>query len=103
MKLTEEHEEKKRKALDRAHEIRKFEIELYWRRTTYFWTLIAAAFVSFFAIQSAKDLDGKQVLSFIVANLGFVFSLGWYFINRSSKFLATKSGNPRGQAREMLR
>lgn len=74
--------------LDRAHEIRKFEIDLYWRRTAYFWTLIAAAFLAFFAIHSAEELDSptKEVLSFVVGNLGFVFSLGWFFINRGSKF-----------------
>ncbi len=74
--------------LDRAHEIRKFEIELYWKRTTYFWTLIAAAFVAYFAIQSANGLHkpSRQTLAFIVANLGFVFSLGWYFVNKGSKF-----------------
>ena len=77
-----------KRQLDRAHEIRKFEIELYWRRATYFWTLIAAAFVGYFAIQSAKYLKepDKQILSFLVSNLGLVFSLGWYLINRGSKF-----------------
>lgn len=74
--------------LDRAHEIRKFEIDLYWRRTAYFWTLIAAAFLAFFAIHSAEELTSpsKEVLSFVVGNLGFVFSLGWFLINRGSKF-----------------
>ena len=33
---------KLREAYDKAHDIRKFEIELYWKRTTYVWTLIAA-------------------------------------------------------------
>ena len=74
--------------LRRADEIRKFEIELYWRRATYFWTLIGAAFLAFFAIQAADDLGNpeKPVFSFIVANLGFVFSIGWFFVNRGSKF-----------------
>ncbi len=74
--------------LDRAHDIRKFEIGLYWKRTTYFWTLIAAAFAGFFVIQSANfqgDLI-KQTFSFVVANLGFLLSIGWFFINRGSKF-----------------
>ncbi len=77
-----------KKALKRAEEIRRFEIDLYWRRTTYCWTLIAAAFVAFFAILSAKGLDGsaKLLMAFVVANVGFVFSVGWYFINRGSKF-----------------
>ncbi|WP_421664984.1 hypothetical protein [Pantoea agglomerans] len=33
---------KLKEAYDKAHDIRKFEIELYWKRTTYIWTLIAA-------------------------------------------------------------
>ena len=74
--------------LDRAHDIRKFEIRLYWRRTTYFWTLIVAAFAGFFAIQTDNNPGGQNnhILAFIVANLGFLFSLGWFFINRGSKF-----------------
>lgn len=80
--------ETKKKMLRRADEIRKFEIGLYWRRATYFWTLIGAAFVAFFAIQAVDGLGNqkKQVFSFIVANLGFVFSIGWFFVNRGSKF-----------------
>ena len=76
------------KPLDRAHDIRKFEIGLYWRRATYFWTLIGAAFVAFFVVQAADDLcpQKKQALSIVVANLGLVFSVGWYLANRGSKF-----------------
>ncbi|PSJ55947.1 hypothetical protein C7I85_25910 [Mesorhizobium soli] len=33
-------------ALERAHEIRKFEIELYWKRATYFWILHGAVFTA---------------------------------------------------------
>ena len=31
------HKDKAEKALDFALDIRKFEIELYWKRVTYFW------------------------------------------------------------------
>ena len=74
--------------LDRAHDIRKFEIDLYWKRATYFWTLIGATFVAFFVVQAADDLcaQKKQGLSIVVANLGLVFSVGWYLVNRGSKF-----------------
>ncbi|MCC9001729.1 MAG: hypothetical protein LM549_03765, partial [Candidatus Competibacter sp.] len=37
-------------ALEKALDIRKFEIELYWKRAAYFWTLIAAAFAGYFII-----------------------------------------------------
>lgn len=32
-----------REAYDKAHDIRKFEIEMYWRRSAYLWTLQGAA------------------------------------------------------------
>jgi hypothetical protein len=42
------------KALEHALDIRKFEIELYWKRASYFWTLIAAAFAAYFLILGAE-------------------------------------------------
>ena len=41
-------------ALKQALDIRKFEIDLYWRRANYFWTFIGAAFVGY---SVAQDLD----------------------------------------------
>lgn len=35
--------ERLREAYNRSHDIRKFEIEMYWRRSAYLWTLQAAA------------------------------------------------------------
>jgi hypothetical protein len=67
-------------ALRTAHDIRKFEIELYWKRATYFWTIIGVAFAGFFALGK----DGPTDNQVIVACVGFVFSLGWYMVNRSS-------------------
>ena len=67
-------------ALKYAHDIRKFEIELYWKRAAYFWTFIAAAFAGYFAIKKEGDVSNI----FLVASLGFIFSLGWYFVNRGS-------------------
>jgi hypothetical protein len=37
----------KSKALDRAHELRRFEIEHYWKRATYFWGFQIAIFAAF--------------------------------------------------------
>jgi hypothetical protein len=67
-------------ALKVAHDIRKFEIELYWKRAAYFWTFIAVAFAGFFASTAQSDLSN----SFIIACLGFLFSLAWYLVNRGS-------------------
>jgi len=73
----------RRTALIQAIDNRKFEIELYWKRAAYFWTFIAAAFAAFFLLQ--EKLNDSSV-TFIVACLGFIFSLTWYFVNRGSKF-----------------
>jgi len=34
----------------RVLDIRRFAIKLYWKRATYFWTLIAASFAEIFSI-----------------------------------------------------
>ena len=70
-------------ALKQALDIRKFEIELYWKRTAYFWTLIAATFAGYVAIQSKNSDVG---LSLLVSSIGLCFSIGWYFVNRGSKY-----------------
>ena len=77
-------EKKRAKALNIALDIRKFEIELYWKRATYFWTFIAAALAAFGAIQ-ASTVTNKTDLSVILSCLGIVFSFGWLAVNRGSK------------------
>ena len=72
------------KALDYALDIRKFEIDLYWKRAGYFWTLIAASFAGLVALQTAKE--PRLGLSFLVSCIGLVLSLGWYLVNRGSKY-----------------
>lgn len=73
------------RALDNALDIRKFEIDLYWRRATYFWTFIAATLAGFVAIQASSS-ESKTDLSILLASLGSVFSFGWLCVNRGSKF-----------------
>lgn len=77
--------EKRKAALEQALDIRKFEIELYWKRASYFWTLIAAAFAGYFVILSAQHLDDKRFLAFVVACIGFLFTFAWFQVNRGSK------------------
>jgi len=73
------------KALERALDIRKFEIDLYWKRATYFWTFIAATLAGFVAIQASSS-SNKADLSVLLSNLGIVFSFGWLCVNRGSKY-----------------
>ena len=75
-------------ALTIALDIRKFEIDLYWKRATYFWSFLAVTLAGYFGLLVAMDLPDKQrgEALLTVSCLGFVFSLAWYFVNRASKF-----------------
>jgi hypothetical protein len=77
--------EKREEALKIALDIRKFEIDLYWKRAAYFWTFIAAAFGAYFLMYKAEPQNRPDIL-IIIACLGFTFSLAWYLANRGSKF-----------------
>jgi len=70
-------------ALRYAHEIRKFEIDLYRRRAAYFWTFISVAFAAVFFVEEHKSEPG---LRFLVACVGLVFSVAWLQANRGSKY-----------------
>lgn len=73
------------KNLEIALDVRKFEIELYWKRATYFWTFISIIFTGYFALDIANIpnyLETKFILSFI----GLIFSLAWYLVNRGNKY-----------------
>jgi len=75
------------RALDRALDIRKFEIDLYWKRATYFWAFLAVTLAGYFTLSAAKiDERVKGDALLIVSCLGVVFSVTWYLVNRASKF-----------------
>lgn len=73
-------------ALNRAHEIRKFEIELYWKRATYFWVLQAAVFAAISFVWKAKELEISPVIPVAFAALGFVTSVSGILSAKGSKF-----------------
>ena len=80
-------QESQREAFEYALDTRKFEIDLYWRRATYFWALIAAAFGAFFVLSSSKNLG--PFLPFVAGCIGLVLSVGWFLVNRGSKYWQT--------------
>lgn len=73
------------RALVMALDIRKFEIELYWKRATYFWTFIGAAFAGY-ALTYKSSESHEPWLSMLFSSLGLVFAFAWYLVNRGSKF-----------------
>lgn len=61
-------------------ETRKFEIQLFWTRSLFFWGFIGAAFVAY-----ANYLKNPG-LSLVVAGFGLVCSFAWTLVNRGSKY-----------------
>jgi len=76
------------KAREIAPDTRKFEIELYWKRTGYFVLFIGAVFVGYYKVLQIRELSDseKEWLLLLLAALGFLLSLLWYMANRGSKF-----------------
>ena len=74
--------------LEKILDIRKFEIDLYWRRATYFWTFIAATLTGYGLTVIAKDADQKNLIrfQFLIICFGLVFSFAWFLVNKGSKF-----------------
>jgi hypothetical protein len=71
-----------------ALDIRKLEIELYWKRAAYFWTFIAATlagYVTLYKVGAAPPFEGLYLLSC----MGVVLSWSWYLVNRGSKYWLT--------------
>ena len=69
------------KRFDVALVTRQFEIDMFWKRSLFFWGFIGAAFVAVAA------LEGKSApLSLLVSGFGMVCSLGWTLVNRGSKY-----------------
>lgn len=69
-----------------ALDTRKFEIELYWKRTGYFVLFIGAVFVGYYSIINTAGKYQKEWLLLLLSALGFLLSLLWYMANRGSKF-----------------
>jgi hypothetical protein len=83
-KMTDE--QKKLKLLEIAIDTRKFEIEMYWKRATYFWAFIAASFTAFFIVLNSSTTKQNKEILIVLSLIGFLFSFGWYLVNRGSKF-----------------
>ena len=43
-------------ALEKAHEIRQFEIRLYWQRSLFFWGFVLTCFGAYMLLLSKEDL-----------------------------------------------
>ena len=88
------------KALNTAHDIRKFEIQLFWSRGIYYWGFIVASFTAYFAVLNKllpnekldllRDLTKLSCFSKIVllfmSLICLFFCTAWILVNKGSKF-----------------
>lgn len=73
-------------ALAAAHDIRKFEIELYWKRATYFWLLQAAIFTALGFMWHGQDSQAAGLVPLGLTSLGFLTAIASWFASEGSKF-----------------
>lgn len=71
------------KMFEIAMEMRNFEIELYWKRSTYYWAFMAATFAAIWTVAKEPALS---FLTPLLSGLGFIFALGWYLATKGSKY-----------------
>jgi hypothetical protein len=82
-------DKKAKLAFEKAWATRNFEIELYWKRATYFWAFIASTFAGYLALSNSDSyrkydkLDHVEV--YFVICIGFVLAVAWFLINVGSK------------------
>ncbi len=87
--------EKIEKALKYAHEIRQFEIRLYWQRSLFFWGFIVVLLSGFFLLLSkwgellmtdsaTQDVLVIKAIFFGITIVGFLITYAWLFIERGS-------------------
>ncbi len=72
-------------SLNRAHEIRKFEIDLYWRRSLFFWGF-TFAFLTVFALilGSENTKEVKPIAAILLSGMGAFTSFAWRYIEKGS-------------------
>lgn len=69
-------------ALKTAEEVRRFEIELSWKRAAYFSTIIGVLFAGYGAVLAGSH--PHRVVACALGCVGLVVSLAWYLVNRGS-------------------
>lgn len=76
-----EREDQQKKRLDLAVQTRNFEIELFWKRSLFFWGFIAAAFAGYAALHATNS-----GLATAIGCFGLVCSFAWTLVTRGSKY-----------------
>jgi hypothetical protein len=73
------------KAYEMAVDTRKFEIELYWKRTAYFWAFIVTTFAGYgWSLKPTLEFD-DNFLALLISCFGLILSVSWFLANKGSK------------------
>jgi hypothetical protein len=80
--VTKTSPEQRKEILKYAADVRKFEIDLFWRRSLFFWGFISAAFVAYGVLINEADKD----FALAISCFGLVCSVAWTLQNRGSKY-----------------
>lgn len=76
-------------ALDTAHRIREFEIQMYWKRALYFWGFQVVLFATVGNIVSGLSIttNAFQYIGLLMLSiLGLVLSIFWLLMTKGAKF-----------------
>ena len=73
-------------ALNRAHEIRQFEIRLYWQRSLFFWGFVITLFTGFGVLlnNDSRNLD-QEMAMLVISLLGLFICVAWFYVEKGSK------------------
>ncbi len=79
--------EKTKAAYHQAHKNRDFEIELYWKRATYFWGFQVSFFATVGIVLNAETLEVWQhTYMALISLVAFVVTVLWALMSRGAKF-----------------
>lgn len=83
-------DEKHHKAYEKAWDARKFEIDNYWKRTTYFWAFQIISFTGYLGVLNSASYNSVPVKNpevlFCIITVGYLTAISWALINIGSKF-----------------
>ena len=69
-----------------AADTRKFEIELFWKRSTFFWAFITAIYTAYSYVLTNIYCKKHGAFALVVLSaLGLFFCVSWYFASKASK------------------
>lgn len=80
----------KKESLKYAHDNRKFEIDLLWRRSTFMWTINTAILTGVITLLIQNQFNDKYYIKLMLSALGLFISICWYYMNRASKLWQDK-------------